>query len=82
MFEEMLSINNLEIIKILCKIKINRSEITDNVGEKDSHENNISAKTPKTDDPRCLLKTSDNNVPRNKKCPVTNKKFKQCCGRL
>ncbi len=82
MFEEMLSINNLEIIKILCKIKINRSEITNNVVEKDSHENNISAKTPKTDDPRCLLKTSDSNVPRNKKCPVTNKKFKQCCGRL
>ena len=83
MFEEMLSINNLEIIKILCKIKINRSQVPEKIEEKDSPENNVSARsTSKSDDPRCLLKCFDSNIPRNKKCPVTNKKYKQCCGRL
>ena len=36
----------------------------------------------KSDDPRCLVNVHDANIPRNKKCPVTNMKFKQCCGKL
>ena len=82
MFEEMLSINNLEIIKVLCKIKIKKSEISDIVKNEDSISNNTSSLERKSDDPRCLLNNSDNGVSRNTKCPVTNKKFKQCCGRL
>ena len=79
MFEEMLAINNFEIIKILCRIKINNPEISDIVKK----ENNPTDKTiKKSDDPRCLLNNTHANVPRNKKCPVTDKKFKQCCGRL
>ena len=79
MFEEMLAINNFEIIKILCRIKINNPEISDIVKK----ENNPTDKTTKkSDDPRCLLNNTHDNVPRNKKCPVTDKKFKQCCGRL
>jgi len=82
MFEEMLSINNLEIIKVLCKIKIKKSEISDIVKNEDNISNNTSSLEKKSDDPRCLLNNSDNGVSRNTKCPVTNKKFKQCCGRL
>ena len=82
MFEEMLSINNLEIIKVLCKIKIKKSEISDIVKNEDSISNNTSSLERKSDDPRCLLNNSDSGVSRNTKCPVTNKKFKQCCGRL
>mgnify|MGYP001162355139 FL=1 len=83
MFEEMLSINNFEIIKILCKIKINKSDTTDALKKDDSPENNLSSDTKnRSDDPRCLLNINDSNIPRNKKCPVTNKKYKQCCGRL
>ncbi len=82
MFEEMLSINNHEIIKVLCKIKIKKSEISDIVKNEDNLLNNTSSLEKKSDDPRCLLNNSANGVSRNTKCPVTNKKFKQCCGRL
>ena len=81
MFEEMLSINNHEIIKVLSKIKINTPKITDIV-KNDDLENNINNIEKKSKDPRCLLNNIDTNIPRNKKCPVTDKKFKQCCGRL
>ena len=82
MFEEMLSINNHEIIKVLCKIKIKKSEISDIVKNEDNLLNDTSGLEKKSDDPRCLLNNSANGVSRNTKCPVTNKKFKQCCGRL
>ena len=36
----------------------------------------------KVDDPRCLLNTNESDIPRNKRCPVSNMKFKQCCGKL
>ena len=81
MFEEMLSINNHEIIKVLSKIKINTPKITDIV-KNDDVENDINNIEKKSKDPRCLLNNIDTNIPRNKKCPVTDKKFKQCCGRL
>ena len=81
MFEEMLSINNHEIIKVLSKIKINTPKITDIV-KNDDFGNNINNIEKKSKDPRCLLNNIDTNIPRNKKCPVTDKKFKQCCGRL
>ncbi len=82
MFEEMLSINNLEIIKILSKIKINKPESTDILSKDDKFIDSTNQLSQKVDDPRCLANTTDANIPRNKKCPVTNKKYKQCCGRL
>jgi len=36
-----------------------------------------------SDDPRCLLKTKKNEkFSRNERCPVTGKKYKNCCGSL
>ena len=65
-----------EILKICCRIKI------DNYNTES--ENKLPEKTiqKKVDDPRCLLNASERDVPRNKRCPVTNMKFKQCCGKL
>ena len=36
----------------------------------------------KSKDPACLLNSNKGVIPRNKRCPVTNMKFKQCCGKL
>ena len=80
MFEEMLLSINYEITKILTRIKINNSN-------KSNISNNI-IKSPsmnskkKSNDPRCLLNSKNIDIPRNKKCPVTNMKFKQCCGKI
>ncbi len=69
MFEEMLAINNLEIIKILSKIKINKPEISE-IMMKD---NNSSSKPNQT----------NNNISRNALCPCgSGKKYKRCCGKL
>ena len=81
MFEEMLSINNFEIIKILARIKIN-NPIIDKLTTKETGTNKNDMISKKSDDPRCLVNALDANIPRNKKCPVTNMKFKQCCGKL
>ena len=36
-----------------------------------------------SDDPRCLLKIKKNEkFSRNERCPVTDKKYKNCCGAL
>ena len=69
MFEEMLAINNLEIIKILSKIKINKPEISEIIMK----DNNSSNKSNQT----------NNNISRNALCPCgSGKKYKRCCGKL
>ena len=69
MFEEMLAINNLEIIKILSKIKINKPEISEIM----TKDNNSSSKPNQT----------NNNISRNALCPCgSGKKYKRCCGKL
>ena len=69
MFEEMLAVNNLEIIKILSKIKINKPEISEIV----TKDNNLSTKPNQT----------NNNISRNALCPCgSGKKYKRCCGKL
>ena len=69
MFEEMLAINNLEIIKILSKIKINKPEISEII----TKDNNSSGKPNQT----------NNNISRNALCPCgSGKKYKRCCGKL
>ena len=76
MFNLILMDISKEILKICCRIKIDNY----NTSSDDKLPEKI---TPKiVDDPRCLLKTNSNDVPRNKRCPVTNMKFKQCCGKL
>ena len=80
MFEEMLSINNHEIIKTLNRIKIKAQNVdSESAIKKDK---DIETMSKKSDDPRCLVNSISQRIPRNKKCPVTNRKFKQCCGKL
>ena len=70
MFEEMLGINNLEIIKILSKIKINKPEISDIV-------------TKDNNQPNQAGENNVNNISRNSLCPCgSGKKYKRCCGKL
>ena len=76
MFNIMLMDVTKEILKISCRIKIENYNTNPEVK---SPSDNI---VKKTDDPGCLLNTTNGEVPRNKRCPVTNMKFKQCCGKL
>tara|TARA_B100000123_G_scaffold55448_1_gene38391 strand:- start:4484 stop:7063 length:2580 start_codon:yes stop_codon:yes gene_type:complete len=76
MFNVMLTDITKEILKICCRIKI---ENYNNSQSTEVFEKKI---TKKSDDPECLLNKSNGDVPRNKRCPVTNMKFKQCCGKL
>ena len=76
MFNLMLTDITKEILKICCRIKIdtyiNKPEVIE--------DKNILEK--KSNNPACLLNNNKGEVPRNKRCPVTNMKFKQCCGKL
>ena len=65
-----------EILKICCRIKI------ENYNSSPTSEPVDMGAKKKSDNPECLLNTSNGDVPRNKRCPVTNMKFKQCCGKL
>ncbi len=76
MFNIMLMDITKEILKICCRIKIENYDIQ---SQKKS-QNNINDK--KSDNQACLLNTNQGEIPRNKRCPVTNMKFKQCCGKL
>ena len=74
-------------MKILSRIKIS-STLQSSINKEDNIKaSGISSKSnkdviKKSDDPRCLLNVIDTKIPRNKKCPVTNMKYKQCCGKL
>ena len=76
MFNIMLTDITKEILKICCRIKIDNYNI--NPPPKESDKKIVK----KSDNPGCLLNTNHGDVPRNKRCPVTNMKFKQCCGKL
>jgi preprotein translocase subunit SecA len=76
MFNIMLMEISKEILKICCRIKIDNYN-TGSVNELPKKE-----LTKKVDDPRCLLNSKESEIPRNKRCPVTNMKYKQCCGKL
>ena len=71
---------------LLNKIKVdfitflNNLEIVANTEMPDKKKDKINRLS---DDPRCLLKTKKNEkFSRNERCPVTDKKFKNCCGAL
>ena len=69
MFEEMLSINNLEIIKILSRIKINSPSVSNMLNKEDNLNKNNSPVSVK--------------ISRNALCPCgSGKKYKRCCGKL
>ena len=69
MFEEMLSINNLEIIKILSRIKINNPSVSNMLNKEDNLSKNNSP--------------ANVNISRNALCPCgSGKKYKRCCGKL
>ena len=69
MFEEMLSVNNLETIKILTKIKVNNSNASDKLIKDKALNVNIDK--------------NNTDISRNALCPCgSGKKYKRCCGRL
>jgi len=73
MFEEMLITNNYEVIKILCRIKVNNPSISDMTKKNESLNN----------DKRKNDIESTSNISRNSLCPCgSGKKYKRCCGRL
>jgi len=76
MFNLILMDISKEILKICCRIKI------DNYNTQSENKLAEQKKLKKVDDPRCLLNTNESDIPRNKRCPVSNMKFKQCCGKL
>ena len=76
MFNIMLMDISKEILKICCRIKIDNYN-TESIKEEPKRESNKNV-----DDPGCLLNSNESDIPRNKRCPVTNMKYKQCCGKL
>ena len=69
MFEEMLSVNNFETIKILAKIKISNP----NVSDKLTKDENVDFDKNKV----------NSDISRNALCPCgSGKKYKRCCGKL
>tara|TARA_A100000164_G_scaffold261504_1_gene233475 strand:- start:2226 stop:4811 length:2586 start_codon:yes stop_codon:yes gene_type:complete len=76
MFNLVLMDISKEILKICCRIKI------DNYNTKSENKLPEQKIVKKVDDSRCLLNTNMSDIPRNKRCPVSNMKFKQCCGKL
>ena len=76
MFNFMLTDITKEILKICCRIKI------DTYIDKHKVNESTDILEKKSNDPACLLNHNKGEIPRNKRCPVTNLKFKQCCGKL
>ena len=76
MFNLVLMDISKEILKICCRIKI------DNYNTKSENKLPEQKIVKKVEDSRCLLNTNMSDIPRNKRCPVSNMKFKQCCGKL
>ena len=75
LFESLLNKIKIDFITFL-----NNLEIATNAK---ISEKKISQTKKLSDDPKCLLKTKKNEkFSRNEKCPVTGKKYKNCCGAL
>ena len=71
----------LNRIKIDFITFLNNLEIV--TKEEKETEKKINQTIKLSDDPRCLLKTKKNEkLSRNERCPVTDKKYKNCCGAL
>jgi len=76
LFESLLNRIKIDFITFLNNLEIVTKE------EKET-EKKINQTIKLSDDPRCLLKTKKNEkLSRNERCPVTDKKYKNCCGAL
>jgi len=75
LFEGLLSKIKIDFITFLNNLEI--------VSKEEMPEKKINQTVKLSDDPRCLLKTKKNEkFSRNEKCPVSGKKYKNCCGAL
>ena len=75
LFESLLNKIKIDFITFLNNLEI--------VTSAKIPEKKISQMKKLSDDPKCLLKTKKNEkFSRNEKCPVTGKKYKNCCGAL
>ena len=75
LFESLLNKIKIDFITFLNNLEI--------VTSAKIPEKKISQMKKLSDDPKCLLKTKKNEkFSRNERCPVTGKKYKNCCGAL
>jgi len=75
LFESLLNRIKIDFITFLNNIEI--------VTKTEETEKKTNKTIKLSDDPRCLLKTKKNEkFSRNERCPVTDKKYKNCCGAL
>ncbi len=79
LFEDLLNKIKVDFITFLNNLEIVlNEENTENSIEKPNVE-----KRGLLNNPKCLLVLKKNEkIPRNEKCPATNKKYKNCCGAL
>ncbi len=75
LFESLLNRIKIDFITFLNNLEI--------VTETENIKKKINQTVKLSDDPRCLLRTKKNEkFSRNERCPVTDKKYKNCCGAL
>ena len=75
LFESLLGKIKIDFITFLNNLEI--------VTKEDAPKEEVNQPVKLSDDPRCLLKNKKNEkFSRNERCPVTGKKFKNCCGAL
>ena len=75
LFESLLGKIKIDFITFLNNLEI--------VTKEDAPKEEVNQPVKLSDDPRCLLKNKKNEkFSRNERCPVTGKKYKNCCGAL
>ena len=75
LFESLLDKIKIDFITFLNNLEI--------VTKEEAAKEEVNQPVKLSDDPRCLLKNKKNEkFSRNERCPVTGKKYKNCCGAL
>jgi len=75
LFENLLGKIKIDFITFLNNLEI--------VTKEEAAKEEVNQPVKLSDDPRCLLKNKKNEkFSRNERCPVTGKKYKNCCGAL
>ena len=75
LFESLLGKIKIDFITFLNNLEI--------VTKEEAAKEEVNQPVKLSDDPRCLLKNKKNEkFSRNERCPVTGKKYKNCCGAL
>ena len=70
MFEEMMRQIRETVSKIISFIEI-KSEVPEPTPQKSENQ-----------EKKCLEETEEKKISRNARCPLTGKKYKNCCGKL